>query len=476
MQGSYFHHLFLLCIWLSVKVPQLGCDAVSVSGQEDRAAANQCWQKCSLAANVTRSTAKAFESPETCYKECLKKSRSHQFTGNEQVRALSRRIKRDSRVSTNSTPISVVPGDDCVKFMKNYSYLPGKYIKVTLEYIPSGRGPPSFNASISWNVSSDFISNWTEGYIVLYQLQISIEEESKPICLRVPDMNARFTSFNITNKRLKNKFEIYVMVISFSQEGGPRNENEWGRAKFSMDALPPRVRTETTRGLQTSSPKTTRGLQTSSPKTTRDLETSSPKTTRDLETSSPKGTERKTLPTAIAIATCVMVTFVMVVVFIRWRFVDKKTKEEEASLLDSGFKFDAFIIYSTTDEKWVKNKLLLALEKKHNIKCCIHYRDFLPGVPFVENMAKSVYNSRKTIAVVSKSFLSSNYCNHELNIALHRLVERGDNSIIVIKLDDVEDSDLPIELQFRSYIDFTKATDRKTWEYKLVHSFRGERC
>ena len=61
MQGSYFHQLFLLCIWLSVKAPQLGCDAVSISGQEDRAAANQCWQKCSLAANVSRSTAKAFE-------------------------------------------------------------------------------------------------------------------------------------------------------------------------------------------------------------------------------------------------------------------------------------------------------------------------------------------------------------------------------------------------------------------------------
>mgnify|MGYP002260060413 FL=1 len=100
----------------------------------------------------------------------------------------------------------------------------------------------------------------------------------------------------------------------------------------------------------------------------------------------------------------------------------------------------------------------------------------MPGVPFVENMAQSVYNSRKTIAVVSKSFLSSNYCNHELNIALHRLVERGDNSVIVIKLDDVEVSDLPIELQFRSYIDFTKATDKKTWEYKLVKSFVDERC
>lgn len=61
MHGSYFHHLFLVCIWLSVKAPQLGCDTVSVNGEQDRAAANQCRHKCSLAANVSRSAIKAFE-------------------------------------------------------------------------------------------------------------------------------------------------------------------------------------------------------------------------------------------------------------------------------------------------------------------------------------------------------------------------------------------------------------------------------
>ena len=61
MQGSYFHRLFLLCLWLLVKAPQLGCDAVSISGEEYEAAINQCQQKCSPAVNVSRSTAKAFE-------------------------------------------------------------------------------------------------------------------------------------------------------------------------------------------------------------------------------------------------------------------------------------------------------------------------------------------------------------------------------------------------------------------------------
>ena len=91
-------------------------------------------------------------------------------------------------------------------------------------------------------------------------------------------------------------------------------------------------------------------------------------------------------------------------------------------------------------------------------------------------MVKCVYNSRKTIAVVSKRFLSSNYCNHELKIALRRLVERGDNSVIVIKLDDVEDSELPIKLQCRRYIDFIKANEEEAWKYELVHSFGRGKC
>ncbi|XP_068689570.1 uncharacterized protein [Montipora foliosa] len=140
---------------------------------------------------------------------------------------------------------------------------------------------------------------------------------------------------------------------------------------------------------------------------------------------------------------------------------------------DNGFKFDAFIIYSTVDQKWVTKKLLPTLESKHKIKCCIHYRDFVPGVPFTQNMADSVYNSKKTVAVVSKSFLNSNFCSHELSIALHRLAERGDNSVVVIKLDDVKNSQLPKELRFRSYIDFTKSTDKRTWEFKLVNGLKA---
>ena len=98
----------------------------------------------------------------------------------------------------------------------------------------------------------------------------------------------------------------------------------------------------------------------------------------------------------------------------------------------SEMEFDAFIIYSTPDEEWVKRTLLPILEEKNALKCCVHYRDFTIGKSFRENMAESVYKSRKTIAVVSHSFFKSKYCNHEMEIALGRLVERGDNSVIAV--------------------------------------------
>ena len=51
-------------------------------------------------------------------------------------------------------------------------------------------------------------------------------------------------------------------------------------------------------------------------------------------------------------------------------------------------------------------------------------------------MADSVYKSRKIIAVVSRNFFKSKYCSQEMDMALGRSLDRGDDSVIVIKYDD----------------------------------------
>ncbi|XP_022806015.1 fibroblast growth factor receptor 4-like [Stylophora pistillata] len=136
------------------------------------------------------------------------------------------------------------------------------------------------------------------------------------------------------------------------------------------------------------------------------------------------------------------------------------------------FEYDAFIIFSSQDSDWVTKTLIPILEEKHHFKCCVHYRDFVLGVPFRENMVNSVYKSRKTIAVVSINFFNSNYCGSEMDYALHRLMERRDDSLVVIKLDDVDRGKLPKELRKRSYIDYQKNVEKDHWERKLVNCLK----
>ena len=54
-----------------------------------------------------------------------------------------------------------------------------------------------------------------------------------------------------------------------------------------------------------------------------------------------------------------------------------------------------------------------------------------------------------------------------MDYALHRLMERKDDSVVVIKLDDVDRGKLPKELRERSYIDYPKTVEKDHWERKL---------
>ena len=60
-----------------------------------------------------------------------------------------------------------------------------------------------------------------------------------------------------------------------------------------------------------------------------------------------------------------------------------------------------------------------------------------------------------------------------MDMALGRLVERGDNSVIVIKLDDVDRRKLPKALKQRSYIDYFKSNDKELLAKQLTHCFKN---
>ncbi|CAH3193168.1 unnamed protein product, partial [Porites evermanni] len=88
-----------------------------------------------------------------------------------------------------------------------------------------------------------------------------------------------------------------------------------------------------------------------------------------------------------------------------------------------------FISYSSKDGAWVNENLIPILDK-HSISYSIHTREL--GKPIVQNMADSVYSSRKVLIVLSDNYFASNFCRDELHMAVQREKDAADSSLILV--------------------------------------------
>ncbi|XP_068705315.1 uncharacterized protein [Montipora foliosa] len=464
MQLSYFYHVFLAYVWLSLEAPHLCRSAVVASRKKQNlqqylTAINTCLQKCSGDVNARRPMMKITEGQQPCYDECL--------------------LKIAQIIWANAMQHGDTHGKECDDSLYTKDALNETYIHIN--FLPCTSGSKTYDARVSWTPRPEFTNNWT-GYKVVYRFRKEDRELSPHFCRNVVGKDITSTIVSIQNEGRSNLFEILVAVTSLLRTPWKTKAIEDvkyipSRCTLACDCHPNGTSEKVCHTKDRCPCKSGyRGLKCDQCATGYygfpDCRAS--ETTRKSSSGPVATTPSDSLSKEAAAATgAACLSFLLLVAVVCWWRFKKQKREATFASFDLDFKFDAFIIYSTVDEKWVTKKLLPTLESKHEIKCCIHYRDFVPGVPFTKNMADSVYNSKKTVAVVSKSFLTSNFCSHELSIALHRLAERGDDSVVVIKLDDVKNSQLPKELRFRSYIDFTKSTDKETWEYKLVTLFKA---
>ena len=66
----------------------------------------------------------------------------------------------------------------------------------------------------------------------------------------------------------------------------------------------------------------------------------------------------------------------------------------------------------------------------------------------MENIVDSIDNSRKCLLVVSRQFCESSWCMFEAHLASHRLVQENRQSLVVVRLNDIEERLLNKEMQF----------------------------
>ncbi len=127
-------------------------------------------------------------------------------------------------------------------------------------------------------------------------------------------------------------------------------------------------------------------------------------------------------------------------------------------------EYDVFISYSHDDDDWVQNWLLHRLEDA-GLSVCIDFRDFDIGVPSLVNIEQAVERSRKTLLVLTPSWVKSEWTSFE---AL--LVQTDDpiglrRRMLPIMLKPCE---LPKRIAMLTYADFTKPKRRESELQRII--------
>lgn len=125
--------------------------------------------------------------------------------------------------------------------------------------------------------------------------------------------------------------------------------------------------------------------------------------------------------------------------------------------------FDAFVSYSSKDEAFVIEHLAPVLENGvPPYKLCLHYRDFPVGAYIADTIVQAIDSSRRTIMILSKNFIKSEWCRFEFKSAHHQVLRDRRRRLIVILLGDLPQKELDPDIQL-----YLKTNTYLQWGDKL---------
>uniref|UniRef100_A0A8D9F9P7 Protein toll n=1 Tax=Cacopsylla melanoneura TaxID=428564 RepID=A0A8D9F9P7_9HEMI len=140
--------------------------------------------------------------------------------------------------------------------------------------------------------------------------------------------------------------------------------------------------------------------------------------------------------------------------------------------VDTDKVYDAFVSYNEEDYRIVVKELIPQLDK--NYKVCHHERDFIGGRMITEQIEEKVYQSRRTIIVLTEDFLKSYWGMYEFRTAHTQAKKDNCLRVILIILGDMPPQE-SIPDDMKAYINthtYIKWGDKWFWEklkYALPH-------
>ena len=144
--------------------------------------------------------------------------------------------------------------------------------------------------------------------------------------------------------------------------------------------------------------------------------------------------------------------------------------------IDRDKKYDIFLSFCHEDEKFVFTQIVPQLEEGENpYRVCIHLRDWEIGEWIHKNIDNSVKESRRTVIIMSQSFLRSPWGLTEFRIAYQEMLSEKRVRMIVVKYGDIGSSDnleddLKLYLQSNTIADWDDPYFWRKFRYSLPHS------
>ena len=134
----------------------------------------------------------------------------------------------------------------------------------------------------------------------------------------------------------------------------------------------------------------------------------------------------------------------------RMRYDDIEQENNDFEMVE--MKYDAFVSYahqSDNDLEWVLNEMIPNLEEGPKpLKLCIgQARDFLGGTSLFDSITDAIHQSRKTIVVLSPSYVESELCYFEAQHAWKRLIEECRDVLILILLVPIPEDKMTLWLR-----------------------------
>ncbi|NP_001088449.1 toll like receptor 5 L homeolog [Xenopus laevis] len=134
-------------------------------------------------------------------------------------------------------------------------------------------------------------------------------------------------------------------------------------------------------------------------------------------------------------------------------FIIDTEKQEEAA---DTCKYDAYLCYSGKDFQWVQDAFLQNLDTQYSDRNRFHFcfeeRDFVPGEDHIVNIRDAIWNSKKTICVVTKQFLKDGWCVEALNYAQSRYFTDLKDVLIMVVVGSLSQYQLMKYQPIRAYV------------------------